>query len=132
MTRYQLTAEETRLSPDIRRQMVIIVLRAKHVAEHAVGLAKRLSHELLHGPAEFFGALHADQPSVDYFTIVVLPVVAALVLLPVPPAHTLAMKTLKNEDLATLLVLNEHADMVELAARDTPDNAVLHGLSSKE
>jgi len=128
----KLAAEKACLRPHFFFQMVFGVLRTQHVAEHAIGFAHRLYHKFLHSLAELFVSLDTDEAAIHNFTVVISPVVASFILLPVPATHALAVQALENEHLAALLVLDEHANVVVLRARDAPDDAVLHCLAREE
>lgn len=112
--------------------MTLLVLRTEHITQHLVGLAERLYHEVLDSLAELIVPFDPKQPSVHYLTIICLPVIVFLELLPIPATDTLPGEALEDEYLARVGVLHQHANMVELRANDSPQDPVLHHLAREE
>ena len=106
--------------------MVLLVSTAQNIWQHPVGLATCFNHELLNGFAEFFISFDSNKTPVDYFAIIIWPVVIILVLLPVPTTNSLASQTLKDEYLATFFIFDKHANMVILRTSHASDQTGLH------
>ena len=112
--------------------MILLVLRAHDVAQHAIRFAHRLDDELLHCARELLVPVHAQQAPVHNLAVILSPVATLLELGPVPARDTLTRQALKNEQLARLLVLDEHAHVVVVGASHPANQLVLHLFAGEE
>ena len=112
--------------------MTLLVLRPKHITDHLVRLSECLDHEILDSLAELVVSVDPEQPSVHNLAVICLPVVVLLELLPVPTADTLPCQTLEDENLASVGVLDQHADVVVPGADYAPKDPILHLLPREQ
>ena len=109
-----------------------MILGPYDISKHAIRLAHRLNDKFLHCLCELLVTFNPEQPTVDDPGVIFTPVSTLLELGPVPARNTFSRKTFKDEQLARLLVLDEHAHVIIARAGHTPNQLVLHLVAREE